>query len=385
MMKRFLALLCVLAMMLAALVGCSSSDDAAEEGGTPEVIKIGSALAMTGNSAELGTRVYRGVQLAVDECNAAGGINGVMIELDYQDDQGDPKQAATLANLFASDPDILACIASYNSSCTLAGAPIYNNNELAHICVGSSSPSISEAGEWTYRVYNSDAYRAAFDFQMILDGGYQTIGILYQNDDFGTGALAIAEEMMAEKGMEAAVAEGFLLGETKDFSTVITKMKDANCDAVFLIADETELAAFCTQAQQLGLDAFKVATGTFNPAVITLGGEAVEGLVGDSYWDPQNPPESVNEYVEKFKEAFDDDCTGDYCSPLAYDATNLIIQVLKDGATTRAEVKEGLDKYMETPFSGVVCNDITFDENGDVEIPMTPITIQNGEFVIYEG
>ena len=374
MKKRVLAAMMVFAMLFT----CTAIADEAKK------IKIGAAYPLTGNSAELGSRCYKGVKLAVDECNANGGINGVEIELVSQDDQADPKQAATIANLFASDDDIICVFADYNSSCTLAAAPIYNQYEIPQIAVGGSSPKITTAGDWTWRVYNSDTYRASFDLQLILDGGYEKIGILYQNDDFGTGALKVAQDMLAENGIEPLVAEGFLLGETKDFSTVITKMKDAECDAVFLIADETELAAFCTQCKQLGFEPFMSATGTFNPAVIALGGDAVEGMVGDSYWDPSNPPESVNDYVAKYKEAFDEDCTGDYTSPLCYDATNLIIDILKNGATTREEVNKALEEHMEVPFSGVVCDNVTFDEYGDVQILMTPVVIKDGDFALYE-
>ena len=163
MKKRVLAAMMVFAMLFT----CTAIADEAKK------IKIGAAYPLTGNSAELGSRCYKGVKLAVDECNANGGINGVEIELVSQDDQADPKQAATIANLFASDDDIICVFADYNSSCTLAAAPIYNQYEIPQIAVGGSSPKITTAGDWTWRVYNSDTYRASFALQLILDGGYE--------------------------------------------------------------------------------------------------------------------------------------------------------------------------------------------------------------------
>lgn len=390
MLKRFAVFTLVLLLVVTAVTGCTSTND--KPGGNEQqgnegagVIKLGIAVPMTGGSAELGGRVYRGAKLAVDEINAAGGLNGKMIEFVSMDDRADPKEAANVANLFAADKDMLAVIAGYNSSCTLAGAPIYNKNNLVHIAVGSSSPKVSDAGEYTFRVWNSDVYRAAVDLQIALDEGYEKYGIVYQNDDFGVGALNVAKNMLAENGFEALVAEGFLLGETKDFNTIITKMKDAGCDAVFAIADESELAAFVKQCAAQGYKPFITSTGTYNPAVISLGGEDVEGIVGDGFFDPANKPAKAAAFFEKYNAAFPSatgEAVEDPTSPCAYDAIYMIAQAIEDGVTTREEMQQYLANLKD--FDGVV-GTLSFDENGDVKIPLIPITIKDGQFVLFEG
>ena len=320
MRKRLLACVMAAVMIAGVFTGCGGkkTDDAAATSG--DTIKIGVGVPMTGGSAELGKRVYNGAALAVDEINEAGGVNGKKLELVSMDDKADPKEAANVAKLFVADQEILACIAGYNSSCTLSGAPIYNDAGLVHIAVGSSSPKVADAGEYTFRMWNNDEYRATFDLEILIDAGYKNIGIIYQNDDFGQGALKVAQDRLAEEGIEPLVAEGYLLGETIDFNTVITKMVDTGCDAVFAIADETELAAFAKQCAQQGYEPFISATGTYNPSVISLGGEAVEGMVGDGFFDPGQMPAEAKEFFDKYnaKYSANGERTEDPTSPCAY-------------------------------------------------------------------
>lgn len=371
-----LILVCIAVLFI--VTSCSSSNNANTI--ESDKIKIGVAVPMTGGSAELGSRVFNGAKLAADEINEAGGINGKMIELVSMDDRADPKEAANIANLLVADKEIIAVIGGYNSSCTLASAPIYNSNKLPQIAVGPSSPKVSDAGEYTFRVWNSDTYRASFDLQIILDEGYNKIGIVYQNDDFGVGALNISKEILAKEGLEPLVAEGYLLGETKDFNTIITKMKNANCDSVFAISDESEFAAFCKQCEQQGFRPFISCTGTYNPAVITLGGSAVEGAVGDAFADLINGTEKAEKFFKNYNEKYSlsaDNGVQDPTSPCAYDALNMIAEAIKNGAESREEVQRYLANLKD--FDGVV-GKLSFDENGDVNIPLAAIVIKDGDF-----
>lgn len=175
---KLIALTIIISMFcMIILAGCSKKPDDKE---VKDTIKIGYAGPITGGSAEHGNRQMRGAKFAVEEINAAGGINGKMVELVIMDDRADPKEAANIANRYASDPEILAVIGHANSSCTLAGAPIYNNAELLHITTSSSAPAITEAGPYTFRLWNSDAYTARFNVEAMVKAGYKKIAIIYQ-------------------------------------------------------------------------------------------------------------------------------------------------------------------------------------------------------------
>lgn len=380
-MKKLVVMLVVVGL-LAASLGCSPGRAAPQ---SAQTIKIGVALPLTGGSAAAGTQIDNGAKLAVKEINAAGGVNGQMLQLVEMDDRADPKQAATIANLFVGDKNILACIADYNSSCTLAAAPIYNRGHLVHLCF-STAPKVSDAGDYTFRPWNSDTYRASFLVQIVLDAGYRKIGFLYQNDDTGRGALQVADDLLATVGLKPLVAEGFLLGQTKDFNTVITKMKNAGCDAAYLMGDESEIAAFATQSALQDWKPFLVSQGTYNPQVIKLGGKYVEGMVGYANFDPNKMSDKVAAFFEKYTAAYgaggNESSVQNPFSPSAYDIIRMIAMALENGAKTREDIQKYLANLKD--FPGTVAT-LSFDKNGDMRIPLVAVVIKDGKYVLYTG
>jgi len=377
MWKRVLSILLVLGLVVGIFSGCKSK--------TATTIKIGLGMPLTGTSGVEGTGIARAAELAVKDVNDAGGINGQKLELVEMDDVSDPKQAANIANLFVSDTGIIAALAGYNSVCVLSAAPIYNKAHLTQIGVGCSSPYVTDAGPYTFRVWNSDIYRASFDLQILLDAGYKKVGIMYQNDDFGRGALKVSQDMLGKLGLKPLVVEGFLLGETRDFNTMITKMKNAGCDSVFCLADEGELCAFATQCAQQNWKPFLSATGCYNPNVIKLGGQAVEGMVGDGFWDPAQLPANVVSFFDRISKAYAKNgevIVEDPVTPCGYSAIQILAAALKSGAKTREDV----NKYLTTlqNFKALV-GTISFDSNGDTKIPLVRVVIKGGKYVLYTG
>ncbi|MCR4607832.1 MAG: ABC transporter substrate-binding protein [Oscillospiraceae bacterium] len=355
----------------------SSSSASAPAATEADTYKIAVALALTGGSAEQGNEVRNAVKLAIDDVNAAGGINGKMVELVDYDDQADPKQAATVANAIAADESILAVVGHTNSSCTLAGAAIYNPAGIPQITCTSSSPKITDAGEYTFRLWNSDAYTAQVHVETIINKGYKNVGMIYENNDYGLGAYNVAVEKFKEAGIDILVAESYLLGETKDFTTILTKMKSAGVEAIFAVSDETELPMIMTQAHSLGFYPFVTSTGAYSTTVLTLGGAEVEGLYGATFFDPNNLPEGVAAFYDRFMETYGVDAV---VSPAVsgYISGCILMDALKSGATTRDQIRDYLDSGLT--FDTMV-GTLQFDENGDVTIPLTRMVIKDGAFV----
>ena len=171
-MKKLLSILLTLVMLLS-MVACASSsaNESTQESAAPatESYKIAVAAALSGGSAEEGSYIKNGVQLVVDEINEAGGINGKKVELVSYDDQNDPKNAATVANAIAADDSILAVVGHTNSSCSLAAAAVYEDAGIPQIICSASSPKISDAGEYIFRVWNSDTYTASVHVHTMLN------------------------------------------------------------------------------------------------------------------------------------------------------------------------------------------------------------------------
>lgn len=349
-----------------------------------KVLKIGCEAPLTGGSAEQGNRTVMGAMLAVEEINAAGGINGYMLELVPEDDEAQPQKAATIANKFVANNDIVAVVGYTQSSCALAAAPIYNQGGLVQVCTFSSNMGIAEAGPYTFRTCVTDALNVDLNLGILLnDKDIRKLGMLYENNDFGVGFATLSAEYLKNLGMEFLVTEQMILGETKDFSTIITKFKNAGVEGICVAGDETELCLFAKQCHQLDYFPAITSPGTYNPNVIELGGTDVEGLTGNTLFDPNNLSDELAEYFARLWARFPEtNGKTDLHSTTGYTAVKVVAEAIKNGGTTRDEIMRYMTTMHDFPsFFGP----ITFDENGDATLILSKIVIKDGKFENYRG
>jgi branched-chain amino acid transport system substrate-binding protein len=322
----------------------------------------------------------RGAQLAVDIVNKAGGIDGKQVEIVFEDDKSDPKEAASIANKYAADKAMLAVIGHYNSSCTLAGAPIYNKAGIVEISGGSSSPAVTDAGEYTFRTITTDAFQGKYVMEWAANQeGYKTLAVVYENTDYGQGILTIAEEQAAALGIELVAKEAYILGQTKDFSSIVTKLKEAQPDAILIGGLYNETALLAKQMQRSGYSApIMGVDGIYSSALIELGGEAVEGIMMTAFFHNSSPSQVTQDFIAAYKAAYNED-PGTYAA-YVFDATNIVIEALKSGATDRAAIQAYVAKVQN--YEGVT-GPISFDENGDRFSDPLQLVVQDGKFELY--
>ena len=351
--------------VLAALLivtGCSGGSEPAgsQDADGSDVIKLAFEGPLTGNGAQDMLLCQNAVELAVEQFNAKHEADGLKVEVEYADDKADPKEAANLASKFVADEDIKAVIMGFNSSCSLAAAPIYNDAPLAQVNWFAISPALTEAGENIFRVIPTGALMVQYLEQWLKDDGHQKVAFFYENTDYGKGLYDVVAEQASEYGIEIVGAEAFLL-DTKDFSAVINKFKAADPDAVVIFGQYEAASLWCQQARDLGMDKPLYGTdGIFAPAMIDLAGEAAEGTktVAEFSTDSTNPV--VQQFVQDFTEKTGGEPSA--CAGFAYDAVNVILKAIEDGARTREEISAGIAST--AGFEGVT-GTITIDENGD--------------------
>jgi branched-chain amino acid transport system substrate-binding protein len=383
MLKKLGVLLCtlVLAFTAAILGGCGGGDKAETEnksqGGGG--IKVGVAGPFTGAIAETGTTIKNAVLLAEEQINKAGGINGKQVKLDLQDDKADPKEAAAVANKFASDKSILAVVGHYTSSTLLAGAPIYNRVGLTHVGIGCTSPAITDAGPFTFRDITSDAYDGEFIAQWMIDEGFKSIAVAYENDDYGKGLAEVFKKKVESLGGRVPAMEPYNLGETKDFSAILTKFKSAGPDALFIAGQYNEAAMLLKQGKGIG---FKLpvfgSNGLYSDALIKLGGAEVEGLRCVGAFHKSASSQEANDFINAYNEKYGQE--PDIWAAYAYDAANILFEAIKNGGEDRNKINE----YMTTlkDFKGAT-GVTTFDQNGDCMKDPLKLIIKDGKFEIY--
>ena len=381
--RRKFAQIFVTGLVLSLVVsgcGTTSVSNDSSKAATGGKIKIGLSGPFTGPIAETGVTIKNAVELAVDQVNKAGGINGKQVDLVLEDDKADPKEAAAIANKFASDPTILGVIGNYTSSCTLAAAPVYNRVGLSHIAYGSTSPAVTTAGLFTYRDITTDSYDGEFVAQWTIDEGYKKIAILYENDDYGKGLADVYNKKVTALEAKAVMQEPYNLGETKDFSAILTKLKNAAPDALFIAGQYNEAAMIIKQGKRLGINLPVFGSnGLYSDALIQLGGQDAEGIrVIGAFHSSADYPEA-KAFIDSYKTKWGQE--PDIWAAFVYDAANIMLAAVKNGGEDRKKVNDWLTTMKD--FKGAT-GTTTFDQNGDCLKQPIKLIIQNGKFQIYK-
>jgi branched-chain amino acid transport system substrate-binding protein len=377
-MKKIALYMALLSLVGALLAGCGLS--ASSKSAKGDQLKIGLAAPLSGDSAEYGDAFKKGAELAVKQVNDAGGINGKKVDLVIQDDKGDPKEAVSVANKFANDKSILAVVGHFNSSATLAAAPIYNKNKVVEISPSSSSPNVTDAGKYTFRVITTDAFQGEFVAKWTKEEGFKKAAIVYEQTDFGLGLSTVFQKAAKKDGIDVVANEAYVASQTKDFSSILTKIKTKNPDVLFVGGLYNEGALIAKQAKQLGLKVQIVGVDSFySDALIKLGGDAVEGVMTPGFFNPNSDNKTTKDFVNAFKKEYNED-PGTYAA-YTFDATSIVLEAIKKKGAEREKIEQYISKLKGFEGATGVNN---FDENGDVLKEPQKLVVKNGKFELYQ-
>lgn len=325
-------------------------------------------------AAPVGTPAYRGVQLAaemaVDSINAAGGIRGQQLELIVRDDETSPQKAITIAGELVADPRVIAVVGHLNSAATLAAAQVYNEgaNPLPNVSPAASSPAITGAGPWTYRVCPSDLRHgpalAAWAHDRLGD---RRATVLYANDDYGRGLRASFIAAFRAEGGANLSADPYLPSLLDEDSTVAMPYLER------AIRDRTDVLVIAGQTAD-GEKVLRAARAAgFRGDVMGADGltglrdvgPVADGVFVSSAWLPDGTAAATRAFVNAYGARFG--TVPDQFAAMTYDAVRLLARAIQEVGPDRRAVRDYLDGVgsTEPAFPGVT-GDIAFDENGDV-------------------
>lgn len=371
--KVFLSI--VLVLTLVALTACGGGSK--DSGGGDKLI-IAAANPMTGDSAQFGDMKAKAIQLAIDEVNAEGGIDGKLVELIAEDDTGNPKEAPNVAQKIAGNNNILAVVGHWNSSCTLAARGIYEAAGIPVITDSVNKQITDGTTPHLFRISLTDTTQAL----NLAEYAYNVMGkrkaaILFTANDFGTGLKNDFTEQFEKLGGEVVASETYFEGQSKDFSPQLTKIKGQAPDVMFVAGYYVETALIAQQAIPVGLDVPMIGTeGISSDELVKLGGEAVEGIRFAAFFHKDVEFPGTKEFVESFRAKYNKE--PDNYTALAYDSAKLILQGMKENGATR----EGITKYLNEvkDFPGVA-GPISFVDN-DVTRNILILEVKGGEIVV---
>ncbi len=322
---KVVIILTALALSLAFMaVGCKKP---AEE--TGETIKIGLAAPMSGDAAAYGEIVKNGAMMKIDEINAAGGIDGKMLELVIGDERCDPKEAAAVAQNFVSNPDIVAIVGHVCSSAMLAAIPIYDVAGPAVISPTCTNINIGTASKnrWSFRDVYRDDFQGSFMAKYAKDVlGLTKVAVFYETNDYAIGLKDAFEAAAKEIGLEVVGSEAYT-SDSVDFTPQLTKFKELAPDGIFIAGYYEKGGLILSQAMKLGIKTqFMGADGLNNPELINIAKEAAEGFVASSPF----VYEAAGDEALKFKTDFEAKygLTPDWMAANAYDCVGILADVI---------------------------------------------------------
>lgn len=388
-MKKFLCTVLAAAMTLS-LVACGSSSastqtsaDSAASGA--ETWKIGGIGPITGGAAVYGIGVMNGTQIAIDEINAAGGINGYQIEFNFQDDELDNEKSVNAYNTL-KDWGMQMLVGTVTSGCCVAvSAESAKDNMFQITPSGSSVDCITNDN--VFQVCFTDPNQGIASADYIADNGVASkVAVIYDSSDvYSSGIYTKFAEEAATKGLEIVSAEAFTADNKTDFSVQLQKAQDAGAELVFLPFYYTEASLVLTQANAMG----------FNPTF--FGCDGLDGIL-----DVENFDKSLAEGVmllTPFAADAKDDLTVKFVTEYnsrtketpnqfaadAYDAVYVLKAAIEAKGLTPSDdvstICEGIKEQMtKISVDGLTGNGMTWAATGEVNKAPKAVIITDGAY-----
>jgi len=350
----WIALIIVVVVVIAVFSGGSKTPEL-----TGDPVKIGFIGPLTGDGANIGQNVKAAVSIAVDEVNAAGGIDGRPLEVIYEDGQCTGKVATNAANKLINIDKVPVILGGTCSAETSAFAGAAEQAKVVVLSDCSSAPELTNAGDYIFRDYPSDIYQGGFAADYIYNTLEKTkVAVLYGKSDWGEGVKNVFVEKFTEAGGEIVAEEGYEQTD-RDLRTQFTKIKAADPELVYFLGYTEASIPGIEQAREIGLDVPLFGADAWDDSKIhTDTGDAGEGIMYTVIYAPLN-----DEFKAKMAEVVgNDEIT--ICSPQAYDGVKILAQVMNEVGLDSTAIKDAL--YGVSYSGGVSADNISFDENGDL-------------------
>jgi len=323
-----------------------------------------------------------GAKLAVEQINASGGIGGRELKLNVADNggAGSAETSIAIATQYLDTPEILAVIGHPNSPATLASSQLYNERHLVQLVPNATSPLLTDAGPWTFRICMSDVLQGnqLADYA-VRQMGARKIAILFVNDDYGKGLKEVFYERAKELGASISMVAPYDLGA--EFTPILDYMKQTNPDFLFLALRTGSLMTVGHWLQVNNFHPKLLAGDSVNRWQLQSDIRAMlelEGMHHTIFFSPLRTDVKVQEFVRAYRQKFNQ--LPDDEAALNYDAVFLLKRATEMGGSTRRGIRDCLDTIGRTspPFDGVAGR-VIFDRNGDSDKSLQLAVIKDGK------
>lgn len=387
-MKKFISVMLVVAMAVTALTGCGSNSGSSSKKDADKYY-IGGIGPTTGATAIYGTAVKNGAQIAVDEINAAGGINGKQIEYRFEDDQNDAEKAVNAYNTL-KDWGMQMLVGTTTTAPCIAVAGKTASDNLFQITPSASAPSVLSSGNGNiFQVCFTDPNQGIASAQYIAENKLaKKIGIIYDSSDvYSSGIEEKFEAEAKDKGLQIVSKAAFTADSKTDFGTQLQKAKDAGADLLFLPIYYQEASIILKQADTMG----------YKPKF--FGVDGMDGILTVENFDTKLAEDvmlltpfaadakdkTVQNFVKTYKEKYKD--TPNQFAADSYDAVYALKAAIEESkATTDMSASDMCDALKgamtKIKMQGLTGgkDGLTWNESGEVTKSPKAVIIKNGAY-----
>lgn len=368
--KKRTAALLTIALTTIAISACggnsgnNEADPAAASEGSKEPILIGMSTEATGDNAMNSVNLYQGVQIAVEQVNANGGIDGRSVELVVRDTEQNPTRGISIIRDFGQKEKVLAAIGGFHSTVMLAQSPVLLEEKFAFMVATSNVPASVESGmPWTFGVRMNANITAQYAIEFIKEHfGTDKIAVLHENGGYGKGAAAAMTLALEAQGLKPVAVETFDNAKDKDMTAQVNRAKEAGAEVVYLFGQGAANGYVMQAMDKLGWKVPIVGeNGMANKGAQEVGGALAEGTyaIQTANFNVEQTREPAKKFLEDFTAKFGHIPTTFASAAQGYDGAMMLFQAIdkaelsgdlkKDRAAIRDTLESGLGAY-----SGVI-------------------------------
>ena len=389
MLKKAASLVLASAMVFS-LAACGSDGGSSEGSSNSDTFKIGGIGPTTGDNAIYGTAVKNGIQLAVDEINADGGINGKQIEYQFEDDVSDSEKSVNAYNTL-KDWGMQMLVGTVTSTPCVAVVEETHADNMFQLTPSATSVESIQYDN-AFRMCFSDPGQGSASADYISEHGIaQKIAVIYNSSDtYSSGIYQSFMEEAEAKGLDVVAAEAFTADSKTDFSVQLQKAKDAGAELVFLPIYYQEASLILAQADKMGFETQWFGCDGMDGLLALEGFDTslAEGLMFLTPFTADAEDEATQTFVQKFEEEF-----GDTPNQFAADAYDCIY-VIK-AAAEKAEITPDMSisdmcdamktAMTEISIDGLTGKQITWGEDGEPSKEPTVVVVEDGKYAILQA
>lgn len=360
--------------------GGDTAGGTAAGGGT---ITLGLNTSLTGGTATFGKNTQNGIEMAIAEANAKGGVLGKKVVLQTEDNASRADESVTAVQKLISSDNVLVVLGDVASSNSLAAAPICQKSKVPMVSPTSTNPKVTQVGDYIFRTCFIDPFQGTVCARFARDNlKAKTVAVLVDNkSDYSQGLAKYFVEEFSKTGK--IVSTSYYTAGDADFRAQLTNIKAKNPDLIFLPGYYTEVGAIASQARQLGMkQPFLGGDGWDSPKLTEIGKDAVQGAYFSTHYSPESDDPRVQKFGADYKKMFNGQ-TPDAMSAVAYDATNIVFAAIEKANATepneadRAKIRDALAATKNFPG---VTGDITIDKDRNAVKPLVILQVKGNKF-----